>query len=116
MFDLRLFYLIILSLISVSFAQSYINTSTVNITLSSNYTTTDMTNYFDGFYDDYGQYILAILAFGISYVASPNNLSQTFTLTGAGLLVISYMYASPVFVLMAIFMLIIGAIVKHMVG
>ena len=109
-------YLILLMIISVSFSQSYINTSTVNITLSRNYTTSELTSYYDGFYEDYGQYILAILTLGISYIASPNNLSQTFNLSGAGFLVISYLYASPLFILMAVFMLVLGAIVKHMVG
>lgn len=116
MFNLRLIYLIILSLVSVSFAQTFINTSTVNITLSSNYTTTDMTNYYDGFYDDYGPYIFGILALGISYVASPNNLSQTFTLTGAGFVFIGFLFGTPIFYLGAVFMLVLGAIVKHMVG
>lgn len=116
MFNLKFIYLILLSMISMSFAQTYINTSTVNITLSSNYTTTDMTNYYNGFYEDYGQYIFAILALGISYVASPNNLSQTFNLTGVGFVFIAFVFGAPFFYLGAVFMLVLGAIVKHMVG
>lgn len=108
--------LFILLIIGICFSQSFINTSTVNITLSRNYTTTEMTQYYDVFFDDYGSYILGILCLGLSYLYSPNNLSQVFTLTGAGFIFIAFIMGTPIFYLGAVFMLVLGAIVKHMVG
>src|SRR5690606_39355528 len=105
------FIILVLLLLSASFAQSFINTSTVNITLSRNYTIQEYQQYNEDFYTDYGQYILAILCIGISYLFSPNNLSQVFTLSGAGFIFIAFIIGTPFFYLAAVFMLVIGAII-----
>lgn len=107
--------LLLLVCCSASFAL-FNNTSTTNITLSHEYNETDMQDYFSGFYIDWGGYILGILALGFSFIFS-DRYSQMFVMTGVGWVAIGFLLpASGTFILAGVVMLIVGSIMKYIIG
>jgi hypothetical protein len=74
-----------------------------------------MTDYLEGFYDDWGGYIFAILAFAFSFILT-RNISTMLLVTAAGLFLIFILFGNILFLAGSIICLAVGLLMKYISG
>lgn len=109
---LLLIFMFLSSICLAATSNSSIN-FTINIT--EDFTTTGFNTFNEGFYLDWGPYILAILTMGLSFILS-GTYSQAFLMTGVGWVFVGFIYGLPIFFIGAIVLLICGGIMKFITG